>query len=324
MKTWAKGVITIGASLVASQYVVKKLSKRSMKSQIVEWMIVAQNTFPKYESYESKSEFVNELYEENEKRYTLPKLFKPKTKINEYQIDEMQILTYNSNLNSKVGILYLHGGAYIHQPTIYHHKFIDELAKTVNLKVEVPIYPKAPNQIFIRSYELIIDLYRRMIEEHEEVVIIGDSAGGGLAVGLMQLLKEQHIKQPLHAFLLSPWIDMNMDNKDITEELQQSDPMLDIESLQFCGDLWCGHTNKKHHLLSPIYGDLQSLPPMTIFVGTREILLPDIRLFKEKLQKFSNEVAYHEYVNQNHVFPIFPIEEGKDARSIIYNKINNF
>ena len=63
---------------------------------------------------------------------------------------------------------------------------------------------------------------------------------------------------------------------------------------------------------------------MTIFVGTREILLPDIRFFKEKLQKFSNDVAYHEYVNQNHVFPIFPIEEGKEARSIIYNKINNF
>nr|WP_263313478.1 alpha/beta hydrolase [Mammaliicoccus sp. Marseille-Q6498] len=324
MKNWIKGAALVSGSLAVTQIVLKKASKRSMRSQIVEWIIASQQTFPNYADYETKCKFVNDLYEANASQYELPKMFKPKSKVEQYQIDEMQVFKYDGNTKSRTGILYLHGGAYIYQPSIYHHRFIDEVAQTVGAKVEVPIYPKAPNEIFVRAYELIIDLYRRMIDEYDEVLIIGDSAGGGLAVGLMQLLKEHDIKQPLHAILLSPWVDINMDNAQITEALQERDPMLTVESLKFAGDLWSGHTDKKHHLLSPTYGDLQDLPPMTIFVGTREILLPDIRLFNKKLQSFNNNIAYHEFMNQNHVFPIYPINEAKEAKNIIYKTIKKY
>lgn len=324
MKTLFKGVAAVGGTLAVSQIVLKKVSKRSMRSQLIEWMLDLKINHPNYEDDDSKHEFVNALYDMNKEEFKLPKMYKPKTHMEEYFIDEMKVLKHNVKAPSNIGILYLHGGAYIYQPSIFHHYFIDELSLKVNATVEMPVYPKAPNDIFIRSYELIIDLYRRMVETYDDVIIIGDSAGGGLAAGLIQLLKERAVKQPLHVFLLSPWIDINMDNDKITKDLLESDPMLTIESLKFAGDLWSGHTDKNHYLLSPIYGDLHGLPPITIFVGTREILLPDIQLFSDKLQAFNNNVAYHEYVNQNHVFLLEPIPEAKDARSIIYNTINRY
>lgn len=324
MKTLFKGAAAVGGTLALSQVVIKKLSKRSMRSQIAEWIIASKTQRPNYYDYDSKCDFVNALYNVNKEEYQLPKMYKPKTEMDSYFIDEMKVLKYNMKAKSNIGILYLHGGAYIHQPSIFHHYFIEELATKVDATVELPIYPKAPNEMFLRSYELIIDLYRRMIETYDDIVIIGDSAGGGLATGLVQLLKEQEIKQPLHVFLISPWIDINMDNENITEHLQESDPMLTVESLKFVGELWSGHTDKKHHLLSPTYGDLQDLSPITLFVGSREILLPDIQLFNDKLQAFNNNVAYHEYINQNHVFPLEPIPEAKEARSIIYNTINAY
>lgn len=321
MKKWIKSAVAIGGTVVASQFVIKKVSNRTMKSQVLEWMIETLNRSPKFDDFESKYDYVNELYEVNAKRYELPKLFKEKSKLERYQIDEMPVFKFSRNLDDDIGILYLHGGAYIHQPSIFHYRFIDELVQTTGVTVEMPIYPKAPNDIFVRSYELIIDLYHRMVEEYDSVMIIGDSAGGGLAVGLMQLIKEQNVKQPIHTFLISPWVDITMENEQITPQLQDDDPMLNIESLKFSGELWSGHVDKKHYLLSPTYGDLQHLPPISIFVGTREILLPDIRLFNKKLQLCNGKVEYHEFVNQNHAFPLYPIEEAKTVKKILHHTI---
>lgn len=322
MKTWIKGLAAVSGTLAVGRIILKNASNRSMKSQLTEWLISAQNNEVNYNDYDSKCDFVNQLYEINALDYQLPTGFSPKSNVHEYRIGTTQVFKYQSKQHSQIGILYIHGGAYIHQPNLFHQRFVDDIAHDMNITVEMPIYPKAPNDIFVSAYESMIDIYQHMIETYEDVMIIGDSAGGGMAVGLMQLIKEQDIKQPLHAMLISPWIDMTMDNDSINAELQQSDPMLTVESLKFAGDLWCGHTDKHHHLLSPTFGDLENMPPMTIFVGTREILLPDIRLFKDKLQNLNTKVEYHEFMNQNHDFPLYPIPEANEAKHIIYQTIH--
>ncbi|WP_323702548.1 alpha/beta hydrolase fold domain-containing protein [Mammaliicoccus sp. Dog046] len=322
MKTWIKGLAAVSGTLAMGRIILKRASKRSVKSQVAEWLVSAQNNEVNYEDYDSKCDFVNQLFEVNAEEYQLPTGFRAKSNVQEFHIGHTQVFKYQGLENSRIGILYIHGAAYIHQPNLFHHRFVDDIAHELNVNVEMPIYPKAPNDIFVSAYESLIDVYKYMIEQYDDVIMIGDSAGGGLSAGLIQLINKQNIKQPLHAFLISPWIEMTMENESIDASLQQNDPLLTVEGLKFAGDLWCGHTSKDHYLLSPINGNLEGMPPMTIFVGTREILLPDIRSFKDKLQQLNSKVEYHEFMNQNHNFPLYPIPEANEAKHIMYQTIH--
>ncbi|MDI1578038.1 alpha/beta hydrolase, partial [Staphylococcus aureus] len=128
-------------------------------------------------------------------------------------------------------VLYAHGGAWFQDPLKIHFEFIDELAETLNAKVIMPVYPKIPHQDYQATYVLFEKLYHDLLNQvadSKQIVVMGDSAGGQIALSFAQLLKEKHIVQPGHIVLISPVLDATMQHPEIPDYLKK-DPMVGVD-----------------------------------------------------------------------------------------------
>jgi acetyl esterase/lipase len=160
-----------------------------------------------------------------------------------------------------------------------------------------------------------LDLLART--DSQNITIMGDSAGASMSLSLCQYFNKSGIKQPKDIILFSPMMDGKLDNPQILA-LQERDLMLASEGLKVKVESYAGNSeNLENYLVSPIYGDFDNLAPITIFMGTEEILLPDVKRFVNLANEKQIPLNYYEYENMLHVFAIFPIPEGKEVRQII-------
>ena len=247
----------------------------------------------------------------------------------DYPIEEkeeygMQVYYLNEQEKPKNAIIYLHGGAYVNQPNKYHWKFLNKLANNTAAEIVIPLYPLAPNHTYLEAYDVVTKLYKDYIQNHPDtnIILMGDSAGGGLALGLSLYFSEQSISQPDRLILISPWVDISMTNSRI-EDFVAVDPMLQLAQLNVYADSWSGGEDLKHWQLSPIYGDLSKLENVTIFVGTREIFYPDCKLLADKLEELEVACELNVGTGLNHDYLLFPISEANKAITIIKKIIKN-
>ena len=138
---------------------------------------------------------------------------------------------------------------------------------------------------------------------------MGDSAGGGLALGLCQTFRDAGIPQPDALVLLSPWADLTMENPEIGP-LEAADPMLNRESLVISGEFWAGGADPRDPRLSPLFGRMDGLGNTLITTGTHELFYPDILRLAEKLTASGVNVKLVTGEGLNHVYPFFPIPEA--------------
>lgn len=295
---------------------------RSWRSAFVERLIRLSGMKKKFIDQETMLKYI-EKKRRTMTRYTLPKICKFKYDIQCKVVNGMDCYIYSSSTSSEKTIIYLHGGAYIEQPLVFHWNFLGKLHKETGATIIVPIYPKAPHYTYKDSFEKVLPLYEELIKTSDptSVYLMGDSAGGGFALALAQLLLEKKIAQPRHIILLSPWLDITLDNPEIDEVLEKIDPMIGIYGAQEFGKLYAGNTDRRNYLLSPIYGEIIGLADITLFIGTRELILPDARKFKAIAKQQGVEIQYYEYPGMNHVFPVYPIPEAKKARRKIVETI---
>src|SRR5690625_397106 len=211
-------------------------------------------------------------------------------------------------------VLYLHGGGYIHQPSAFHWLFIDQMVQETGLEFIVPIYPKTPEHSYEKAYAAVAALYDDLLEEcSDELILFGDSAGGGRALGFTQRCAEEEKTIPAGLAIMSPSLDITLEHPEIYK-YAKLDPMLRPDHLKIIGRIWAGNTDPSYYKISPINGRLEGLPKIYLFVGEREICLPDSRDFAEKLEAAGAPYEYYEYPMMNHVFPQYPIREGARAR----------
>ena len=222
-----------------------------------------------------------------------------------------RIFYANEKSDSNITIIYIHGGAYWVDFIPFHWAFIKKLIKKTNAKVIAPAYRLAPFGTYKDAFNLIVPIYEECIKTNDKVILMGDSAGGGLALALSIHFKLNGIRMPDELILLSPWVDVAMDNEEI-KEYTKKDPMLTVESLRASAKLWQGELDSRDWHVSPLYGDLVGIHNVTIFAGTREIFCPDIIKLYKKLDKDSNnKLIIGE--DMNHAYPLMPIPEAKDA-----------
>ncbi|WP_449355501.1 alpha/beta hydrolase fold domain-containing protein [Virgibacillus natechei] len=239
--------------------------------------------------------------------------------------DDMSCYIFNfDNKPTEKQILYLHGGAYVNQPLIFHWNFLGKLAKETGATIYVPIYPKAPNHQYLESFNKVFPIYEELMSKSgaDNLVFMGDSAGGGFALALAQLILEKGLPQPKQIILLSPWLDITMKNPDLCA-FEKLDPMIGIHGAVEMGKSYAGDTDPNYYLLSPINGEKKGLGQISVFVGTHEVLFPDIRKFKNQAEAQGEKINYFEYPKMNHVFPVYPIPEAKKARKEIVDMIEN-
>lgn len=298
---------------------------RSIQSKIAERIILRGGEKEKFTNKKLLAEFMAEKQADKDKPYVLPEKIGKKYNIEKQTFDGMDCHMFNqANNPSEKQILYLHGGAYVNQPLVYHWKFLGKLAEETNATIFVPIYPKAPNHQYQESFDKVLPIYETILHKSDakNVVFMGDSAGGGFALALAQLLLEKGLPQPQHIILLSPWLDITMKNPD-AYELEDLDPMIGIYGAIEMGKAYAGDTDPNHYLLSPINGKINGLGGISLFIGTHEILLPDARKFRDIAKSQGISINYYEYPKMNHVFPVYPIPEAKKARKEIVEIIKN-
>ncbi len=202
-------------------------------------------------------------------------------------------------------LIYLHGGAYTEQFVKQHWKFILKLVKEVGVSVIAADYPLAPQATYAENLAFCLELYAKLGEQvgYDNIILIGDSAGGGLAAALAIAAKDQQLPQPKKIILLSPWLDLSMSNLKIAE-IDPIDPMLNLKWVEKSALAYTrGDTSAlKHPWASPLYADLQGLAPVALFIGGRDVLEPDCKSFQQQCQAYHVPIHYYFYPKMVHVW----------------------
>jgi acetyl esterase/lipase len=199
-------------------------------------------------------------------------------------------------------VLYLHGGGYRVGSPATHRAITGHLAARCGARVFVPDYRLAPEHAFPAAVDDAVAAYRGLIAAGvapRDVVIAGDSAGGGLTVATALQLRELDLPLPRALVLFSPWVDLSLD------QLPSPPPgevMLTLSWITHCARAYVARNDARLPLISPVYADLAGLPPTLIQVGTDEILLGDSRRLRERLAAAGVAVDYAEYPRRWHVF----------------------
>ncbi|MBK8470534.1 MAG: alpha/beta hydrolase [Candidatus Phosphoribacter sp.] len=223
-------------------------------------------------------------------------------------------------------VVYFHGGGYVGEIDPNHWSVCRRIATLTPARVVVPIYPVAPGttaEVTVPTAAAIAaDVIADAIlggGDASLVTLMGDSAGGGLALAVAQALRDEQIAAP-RLVLIAPWVDATMTHSDI-DVVGARDPMLSIPRLTRAGELYAGHLAVSDPRVSPINGSMTGLGPMTIFAGTRDLLLPDARRLRDAAREAGVAVEYHEGEGLIHVFPILPLPEARQARRAIVGAI---
>ena len=230
---------------------------------------------------------------------------------------EDRIFYANEGSGSDITVFYIHGGGYEHDFSPFHWKFIKKVIAHTDALVIAPAYRLIPFGNCQDAFDLIVPLYRDHVraEPRKKIVLMGDSAGAGLALALAEHFRAEKIRTPDELILLSPWVDVTMENPRIAEYAGR-DPWLTVPWLKVCGRHWAGDLDLRDPHVSPLFGDCGGLKNVTVFVGTRELFYPDVTRLYEKLEGKGNELVTGK--GMNHVFPILPIPEAGDADEKIF------
>lgn len=242
-----------------------------------------------------------------------------------YRVHEHKVFTLNAvDTENRQHILYLHGGAYVEGFVKPHWDFLYMLIKNLNCTITAPDYPLAPVHTYEQTFAMISDVYKQIIKnvEPKNFILMGDSSGGGLALALAQLMRNENIAQPQQIILLSPWLDIGLTNPAI-KDIDPSDFFLGVEGLKLAGKAYAGDTSTDYYLLSPIYGPLERLGKITVFIGSREILVADARKLKAIADEKGIELNYREYAGMFHAWMLLNLPESKKARKEILQLIKN-
>lgn len=220
-------------------------------------------------------------------------------------------------------IIYLHGGAYVNSFAPQHWTFMSKLVETLNCTVIAPNYPHAPEHYVEDVFALMVPLYTELAARagSSNVTIMGDSSGGGISLALVQRLREDGHDQPGRVILLSPWLDATLSNPAIAE-FDRIDPFLGVEGLKYGGEVYARDVDPKSYLVSPVYGSLKDLAPVTLFIGTRDLLYPDCRKLRDKAATEGVRLDYREYEQMVHNWMLGPMPEAKQAFNEIVETIS--
>lgn len=265
-------------------------------------------------SLKNESTVKNEIAKRRKKSNSIPARLREKLHVEEKQVDGFRVYSVSpATGSSRLHVLYLHGGAYIHEMIGPQWSMVGRLVETLGCTFTVPLYPLAPEHSYKDTLAFTQKVYRDVITHNPKVILMGDSAGGGLCLSLMQIMKKEELPQPAHAVLLSPWLDVTLSHPKV-KELQKVDVFLRSEGLRVAGKMYASDLDPKDPRISPLFGDLTGLAPLTVFMGSHDLLLYDARSLKEKAEAVGAVVHYHEYPRMFHVWmALHFLPESKDV-----------
>ncbi len=217
-------------------------------------------------------------------------------------------------------VLYLHGGAYALGSIRSYQEYLGRLASVTRAQILAVDYRLAPEDPFPAAVEDALHAYRWLLSRvsgSSQIAIAGDSAGGGLALSTVLALRDAGDPLPACAVCISPWVDLTLSSESIQSKVAV-DPILNPTFLDRYAGYYAGEYARDHDLISPIFSNLEGLPPLLIHVGTDEILYDEAIWLAEKAQNAGVEVHLKTWEGLFHVFPIIPfLPESRESFELI-------
>ena len=298
------------------------MNNRLMNRVVNKYILHNRSIF--FDNDEAVDKFFEKRQIENEKKHKQPSTLNVKANLDKLMLGDMQVFRFNFRHESKRKILYLHGGYNTLQPSPFHWRFLDKLTLSTLHEVVFPIYPKAPDYHINDTQKAVKDVYDQLVSEvgAEHIIVMGDGSGGGLALNLVQNLIEQNEQVPRQLYLISPLLDATLSNKDITDDLLDKDILVSRFGVNEIMKRWADELPLTNPRVSPIYGKIEGLPPVFMFGGGREIINPDMHLFKDTLESVGQDIEFYEYPRMVHDFPLYPIRESHKVVKQITKALN--
>ncbi|PYI37771.1 esterase [Arthrobacter psychrolactophilus] len=225
----------------------------------------------------------------------------------------------NTARNQGSVVIYVHGGAWVNEIRVQHWQLTARVARETRQRVVVPIYPLVPFSTAREVHDGVVALIQVELDAGHHVRLAGDSAGGQIALSAALALREQGIVLP-GMTLLSPALDLSWSNPGI-DVIAPSDPWLARPGGRVLAEAWRGEDSLEDPVVSPLFGELSGLGPLTILTGTRDILNPDAQLLRAKAQAAGVSVAWHEGAGQIHVYALLPTKAGEQGLQTIVKSL---
>ena len=208
-------------------------------------------------------------------------------------------------------VLYLHGGGYTCGSLEYAKGFASTLAVEGGVRVFCAAYRLAPEHPFPAALEDALESYNYLLSKGyspNQILLCGESSGGGLIYALCLKLKELGMSMPCGLIGISPWTDLTGSGESY-EKNREIDPSMTQELLKFYAK--CYTTDEKNPLCSPLFGDLHGLPPSLLFVGGDEVMLDDTRQLHEKLISSGCRSKMIVAPERWHAYVLYCLEENR-------------
>lgn len=174
-------------------------------------------------------------------------------------------------------LLFFHGGAYVVGSPRTHRNLTAHLAKLCSLRIAAVDYRLAPEHPFPAATDDALTAYRALLKQGipaYQILIGGDSAGGGLAMACAIAIRDAGLPLPAGIICISPWVDLNMSGESMTRQ-SATEIILTPQVLMDAAALYLDKTSTQNPLASPLIADLHGLPPLLIQVTDAEILYSD-------------------------------------------------
>ncbi|WP_411816402.1 alpha/beta hydrolase [Hyphococcus sp. DH-69] len=219
-------------------------------------------------------------------------------------------------------ILYIHGGGIVSGSPRINASMILPTCHLSGVPGIGASYTLLPEARFPTQINEIDAVYKALLESHpnKDIILIGDSFGGGIAVSCLLKWRDEKIKLPSRVVLASPALD-GTGASDTHVTLDGHDPLMKSNGGRACRRLFNFYApgqDLKNPMVSPIYGDLTGLPPTLIHVGSREILLGDAARFAEGLRRAGVQSTLRVFDGMFHLFHMhWALEEAKEAHADI-------
>lgn len=205
-------------------------------------------------------------------------------------------------------LLYLHGGGYVLGSLNTHRSLVGSLAQRCNCAALAINYRKAPDHPFPAALDDARRAYRWLLREGyapHDIIVAGDSAGGGLALALLLALRDAGQPLPAAAVGLSPWTDLVLPLTTLRRVAREETQLLEALQIRNWGQAYAQRTPLAHPLLSPSQADLHGLPPLLLQISDAEVLYDDVLGFAAKAGAAGVSVRVQEFQGLVHWWHLF-------------------
>lgn len=228
------------------------------------------------------------------------------------QVDPVQIYhiygewILPAHLSKDKVMLYLHGGGYVFGSCNTYRSFMTKLVKESNITALIINYRLAPEHPFPAALDDAAFTYQWLLSsgiDAKNIVLAGDSAGGGLVLATLQAIRDRSIPMPVAAVVMSPWTDLTFSGETVQtkKDVENFIPEGCIETF---GGYYTKGSDPSTPYASPLFGDLTGLPPIMIHVGEEEILLDDSVRFANKAVQAGVDCKLKIWPEMFHCFPL--------------------